>query len=120
MSVTDQDELQRLINVLKLVLREKKTISVATLQTFLGIAISQGKFERSESVSMKEIARDIDVEYTAVSRQLDLLEDGYIKSEGLGFIKRDLDVNNGKQRIVRLTDEGRIFCAKISEAMRPS
>lgn len=118
METNDFSAIEPLIAVLKIVLEEKRTISVATLQTFLGIVISQQKIAAGESVEQKALSAQLGVDYGAVARQLDLLSDGTGPAEGMGLVNRQLDPRNRKQRHNRLTDEGMDLARRINSLMQ--
>ncbi|UIJ73469.1 hypothetical protein [Aurantimonas sp. HBX-1] len=96
---------------------QKANLSVGNVRLFIYIANNAGRLHSDAGLSLTAIAKELEVPYATLVRQVDLLESGYGSYKGLNWIERGLDAKNPRVRRLRLTKQGLDVLSEIDKVL---
>lgn len=103
---TFSDKLKRFEAAIGAIASHKHNITAANMRLFIYIANNIDRISSKKGLPLTQISRELETPYATLVRQIDLLENGYGKYEGLNWVERGLDTENPRIRRLRLTDQG--------------
>ena len=90
-------------------------LPVSSVVVFAGCALWQNRSDRSEPMSLEELAARIGKTPSALSAHMRYLSDDYRSGkEGLGLIRRYENPHNGRRKGFQLTDKGEAVAAHLA------
>ena len=111
--MSSQLTLRALLEVNRMFVAEQREINAALIATFLGVAL--GSREVAERhVSMRELAKQVSLPPTTVSRHVRYLGPGIRDGEeGMGLVELVPSPDDGRAKHVRLTLKGEALLGRI-------
>lgn len=111
--MSSQLTLRALLEVNRMFVAEQREINAALIATFLGVALGSRQVEERH-VSMRELARQVGLPPTTVSRHVRYLGPGIREGEeGMGLVELVPSPDDGRAKHIRLTLKGEALLGRV-------
>lgn len=106
--------LRALLEVNRMFIAEQREINAALIATFLGVALGSRDAGPGRQVSMRELAQQVGLPATTVSRHVRYLGPGIREGEeGLALVELVPSPDDGRAKNIRLTLKGEALLGRI-------
>lgn len=112
--MSNSQPLRALLEVNRMFISEQREINAAIINTFLGVCMGSRHAGVVEPVSITELSQRIGLRPTTVSRHVRYLGSGpRAGREGVGLVEMFPSLEDGRERLVRLTTKGEALLGRL-------
>lgn len=112
--MSSQLTLQALLEVNRMFVAEQREINAALIATFLGVALGSRDAGAGRQVSLRELAKQVSLPPTTVSRHVRYLGPGMREGEeGMGLVELVPSPDDGRAKHIRLTLKGEALLGRV-------